>query len=70
MESHLSTSTANVTITNAGKTAATVTPIASSAATRLPPIKIEPFSGDIDMGAFLGAVQAVNRRRSATNNHQ
>ena len=71
MESHLSTATANVTVTNAGETAATVTPIAPSAAIRLPSIKIEPFFGDTETWArFLRAVQAVDRRRSVTNNHQ
>jgi hypothetical protein len=48
METHLSTSTANLTITNAGETAVTVTPIAPPATIRLPPIKLEPFSGDIE----------------------
>jgi uncharacterized protein YycO len=38
MESHLPTSTANIAITNDGETAATVTPIAPSAAIRLPPL--------------------------------
>jgi hypothetical protein len=37
---------ANVTINNAGESAATVTPIPPSAAIRLPPIKLEQFSGD------------------------
>jgi hypothetical protein len=49
MESHLSTSIANVAITNAGETVATV--IAPSAAIRLPPIELEPFSGDTETWA-------------------
>jgi hypothetical protein len=53
MESCLSNSTANVTINNAGETAATVTPIAPTAAIRLPPIKLEPFSGDVETWAHF-----------------
>jgi transcription termination factor NusB len=51
IERHLAASTANVTITNSGESAATVAPIASSAAIRLPPIKLEPFCGDIETWA-------------------
>jgi hypothetical protein len=53
MESHFSTSSANVAVTNAGETAATVTPIAPSAVIRLPPIKLEPFSGYIETWARI-----------------
>jgi hypothetical protein len=66
MESCLSNSTANVTITNAGKTAATVTPFATTAVTRIPPIKLEQFSGDIETWARFGSSsssQLTNFRR-------
>jgi len=41
----------NVTITDAREAAATVAPIAPSAMIRLPPMKLEPFSGDIETWA-------------------
>jgi hypothetical protein len=46
MERHLATSTANVTITDTREAAATIAPIVPPATIRLPPIKLEPFSGD------------------------
>jgi len=49
MERHLAISTTNVTSTDACNTAATRAPIAPSI--RLPPIKLEPFSGDIETWA-------------------
>jgi antitoxin (DNA-binding transcriptional repressor) of toxin-antitoxin stability system len=69
MQSCWSISTANVTITKAGETAATVTPNAPSATIRLFPIKLKQFSGDIDMGEFLGGIQAVTQIESVTNNN-
>ena len=51
MEEHLVTSTTNVTISGAGEAAATTAVTASSATIRLPPIKLEPFSGDIETWA-------------------
>jgi antitoxin (DNA-binding transcriptional repressor) of toxin-antitoxin stability system len=47
----LATLTENVTITDAGRAAATVAPIAPSATIRLPPMKLESFSGDIETWA-------------------
>jgi hypothetical protein len=47
----LAASTTNVTITDSCEAPATVAPIASSAAISLPPIKVEPFSGDIETWA-------------------
>jgi hypothetical protein len=54
MERHLATSRANVTITDTCKAAATLAPTAPSATIRLPLIKLEPFSGDIDAWARFG----------------
>jgi hypothetical protein len=48
MGNQLATLTENVTITDAGGVAATVAPTAPSATIRLPPMKLEPFSGDIE----------------------
>jgi len=53
MESQLSTSTANVTITIAGEAAANVTSISPSAAIRLPAIKLESFSVDLETWALI-----------------
>ena len=53
MEIHLSTSTANFTINFAGEAAATVSPIAPSAAIYFPAIKLEPISGDIETWARI-----------------
>ena len=53
MEGHLETSTANVTITDVRETPATAAPITPSATVSLPPIKLEPFSGDIETWARL-----------------
>jgi hypothetical protein len=46
----------NVTFTDAGEVAAMVAPIAPSATIKLSLIKLNPFSGDIDMGVLLRAV--------------
>jgi hypothetical protein len=54
MERNSATSTTNVTITDAREAAATLAPIVPSAAIRLPPIKLEPFSGDIETWARFG----------------
>ena len=51
MERHLAASTANVTITDTCRAATAVAPVAPSATIRLPPIKLEPFSGDIETWA-------------------
>jgi len=51
MERHLATSTRNVTITDACEAAPTSAPIAPSTMKRLPLIKLEPFSGDIETWA-------------------
>ena len=48
MEKLLVLSTANVTITDAREAVPAAAPIAPSATIRLPPIKLEPFSGDIE----------------------
>ena len=51
MEKLLALSTANVTITDAREAVPALAPIAPSATVRLPPIKLEPFSGDIETWA-------------------
>jgi hypothetical protein len=51
MGNQLATLTENVTINDVGGAAATVAPIAPSATIRLPPMKLEPFSGDIETWA-------------------
>jgi len=53
MEKLLVLSTANVTITDAREAVPAAAPIAPSATIRLPPIKLEPFSGDIETWARL-----------------
>ena len=51
IERHLATPAANVTITDTCATAATVALIAPSATITLPPMKLEPFSGDLQTWA-------------------
>jgi len=51
MERHLATSTRNVTITDVREAAVTAAPIAPFATKTLPPIKLEPFSADIETWA-------------------
>jgi len=51
IEKLLALSTANVTITDAREAVPALAPIAPSATVRLHPIKLEPFSGDIETWA-------------------
>ena len=51
IEKYLAASTANVTITDICRATAAVALVAPSATIRLPPIKFEPFSGDIETWA-------------------
>lgn len=68
MERHLATSATNVTITDAREAAATIAPIAPSSTTRLPPIKLKPFSGDTETWAPFWAKfqQSINNDPSLT----
>jgi hypothetical protein len=53
MEKHMAVSTVNVTINDDREAAPTLAPIAPSATIRLPSLKLEPFSGDIETWARL-----------------
>jgi hypothetical protein len=68
IERHLATSTANVTIIYSCEAAGTVNPIALSATLRLPPIKLEKFSGDTETLARFCAQfkQSTNKDPSLT----